>query len=138
MKSNCKQQTRCYTQALCVFSWMQAEFVWHKLSADNMDPDFVERRRVGLENFLLRVASHPVLSNDKILYHFLTEVHAAALVVCPAVQLIICRPVADWNNFFHPCVRQEHGWKEVVYETGFQAKVLDLWGASISLFWQGF
>uniref|UniRef100_A0A3B4Z655 Sorting nexin-4-like n=2 Tax=Stegastes partitus TaxID=144197 RepID=A0A3B4Z655_9TELE len=67
----------------------RAEFVWHKLSADNMDPDFVERRRVGLENFLLRVASHPVLSNDKILYHFLTE---------------------------------ENGWKEVVYETGFQAK----------------
>uniref|UniRef100_A0A8C7NTM1 PX domain-containing protein n=1 Tax=Oncorhynchus mykiss TaxID=8022 RepID=A0A8C7NTM1_ONCMY len=67
----------------------RAEFVWHKLSADNMDPDFVERRRVGLENFLLRVASHSVLSNDKILYHFLTE---------------------------------EHRWKEVVYETGFQAK----------------
>ncbi|XP_033832251.1 sorting nexin-4-like [Periophthalmus magnuspinnatus] len=67
----------------------RAEFVWHKLSADNMDPDFVERRRVGLENFLLRVASHPVLSNDKILHHFLTE---------------------------------EHGWKEAVYDTGFQAK----------------
>nr|XP_046194854.1 sorting nexin-4-like isoform X1 [Oncorhynchus gorbuscha] len=67
----------------------RAEFVWHKLSADNMDPDFVERRRVGLENFLLRMASHSVLSNDKILYHFLTE---------------------------------EHRWKEVVYETGFQAK----------------
>lgn len=67
----------------------RAEFVWHKLSADNMDPDFVERRRVGLENFLLRVASHPVLSNDKILQLFLTE---------------------------------EHGWKEVVYDTGFQAK----------------
>uniref|UniRef100_A0A3P9BKM0 Sorting nexin 4 n=1 Tax=Maylandia zebra TaxID=106582 RepID=A0A3P9BKM0_9CICH len=66
----------------------RAEFVWHKLSADNMDPDFVERRRVGLENFLLRVASHPVLCNDKILCYFLTE----------------------------------HGWKEAVYETGFQAK----------------
>uniref|UniRef100_A0A1A8QE48 Sorting nexin 4 n=1 Tax=Nothobranchius rachovii TaxID=451742 RepID=A0A1A8QE48_9TELE len=51
----------------------RAEFVWHKLSADNMDPDFVERRRVGLENFLLRVASHSVLSNDKILHHFLTK-----------------------------------------------------------------
>ncbi|KAK5601607.1 intercellular trafficking and secretion [Crenichthys baileyi] len=67
----------------------RAEFVWHKLSADNMDPDFVERRRIGLENFLLRVASHPVLSNDEILYHFLTK---------------------------------EHGWKEKVNETGFQAK----------------
>uniref|UniRef100_A0A9J8BY68 Sorting nexin 4 n=1 Tax=Cyprinus carpio carpio TaxID=630221 RepID=A0A9J8BY68_CYPCA len=67
----------------------RAEFVWHKLSADNMDPDFVERRRVGLENFLLRVASHPALSSDKIFYLFLTE---------------------------------ENGWKETVFETGFQAK----------------
>lgn len=48
--------------------------MWHKLSADNLDPDFVERRRVGLENFLLRVASHPVLSDDKIFFLFLTEV----------------------------------------------------------------
>ncbi|XP_036400859.1 sorting nexin-4-like [Megalops cyprinoides] len=68
----------------------RAEFMWHKLSSDNMDPDFVERRRVGLENFLLRVASHPVLSNDKILYSFL---------------------------------KQENGWKEMVLETGFQAKI---------------
>uniref|UniRef100_A0A6Q2X176 PX domain-containing protein n=1 Tax=Esox lucius TaxID=8010 RepID=A0A6Q2X176_ESOLU len=67
----------------------RAEIVWHKLSADNMDPDFVERRRVGLENFLLRVACHPVLCNDKIFYMFLTE---------------------------------EKGWKEMVYDTGFQAK----------------
>ncbi|XP_027899422.1 sorting nexin-4-like isoform X2 [Xiphophorus couchianus] len=67
----------------------RAEFVWHKLSADNMDPDFVERRRIGLENFLLRVASHPVLSNNEMLYQFLTK---------------------------------EHGWKEMVYETGFQTK----------------
>ncbi|XP_068185118.1 sorting nexin-4-like [Antennarius striatus] len=51
----------------------RAEFVWHKLSADNLDPDFVERRRVGLENFVLRIASHPVLSNDKIVFLFLTE-----------------------------------------------------------------
>ncbi|KYO18154.1 sorting nexin-4 isoform B [Alligator mississippiensis] len=51
----------------------RAEFVWHKLSADNMDPDFVERRRIGLENFLLRVASHPILCQDKIFYSFLTQ-----------------------------------------------------------------
>lgn len=98
---------------------MQAEFVWHKLSADNMDPDFVERRRVGLENFLLRVASHPVLSNDQILYHFLTEVHAAAWGT-HAHHLEIS---GSLNNLFYRCVWQEHGWKEVVYETGFQAKV---------------
>lgn len=48
--------------------------MWHKLSADNLDPDFVERRRVGLENFLLRVMSHPVLCKDKIVFLFLTEV----------------------------------------------------------------
>ncbi|MBN3288630.1 SNX4 protein, partial [Polyodon spathula] len=71
----------------------RAEFVWHKLSADNMDPDFVERRRIGLENFLLRVASHSVLSKDKIFYLFLT---------------------------------QDDGWKDVVYDTGFQAKVMQL------------
>ncbi|XP_061735013.1 sorting nexin-4 [Nerophis ophidion] len=51
----------------------RAEFVWHKLSADNLDPDFVERRRVGLENFLLRVMSHPVLCKDNIFFLFLTE-----------------------------------------------------------------
>ncbi|KAG7265675.1 hypothetical protein CRUP_027752 [Coryphaenoides rupestris] len=51
----------------------RAEFVWHRLSADNLDPDFVERRRMGLENFLMRVASHSVLSSDKIFYQFLTE-----------------------------------------------------------------
>ncbi|KAM4697652.1 sorting nexin-4 isoform 2-T2 [Rhinophrynus dorsalis] len=51
----------------------RAEFVWHKLSADNMDPDFVERRRIGLENFLLRVASHPILCHDKIFSSFLTQ-----------------------------------------------------------------
>uniref|UniRef100_A0A8D3ABT8 PX domain-containing protein n=1 Tax=Scophthalmus maximus TaxID=52904 RepID=A0A8D3ABT8_SCOMX len=51
----------------------RAEFVWHKLSADNLDPDFVERRRVGLENFLLRVASHPVLSDDEMFLRFLTD-----------------------------------------------------------------
>lgn len=51
----------------------RAEFVWHKLSADNMDPDFVERRRIGLENFLLRVASHPVLCHDKIFSFFLNQ-----------------------------------------------------------------
>ncbi|KAE8299426.1 Sorting nexin-4 [Larimichthys crocea] len=58
---------------LCGDATKRAEFVWHKLSADNLDPDFVERRRVGLENFLLRVASHPVLSNDQIFFLFLTE-----------------------------------------------------------------
>lgn len=33
----------------------------------------MERRRIGLENFLLRVASHPILCRDKIFYLFLTQ-----------------------------------------------------------------
>jgi len=66
---------------------LQADFVWHKLSADNMDPDFVERRRVGLENFLLRVASHPVLSEDNILQLFLTEVQPSTTTTTTDVQL---------------------------------------------------
>lgn len=74
----CYNNLPSYTVTSCFVQ--QAEFVWHKLSADNMDPDFVERRRVGLENFLLRVASHPVLSNDKIFYSFLTEVESSRLV----------------------------------------------------------
>nr|XP_026251101.1 sorting nexin-4 [Urocitellus parryii] len=61
----------------------RAEFVWHKLSADNMDPDFVERRRIGLENFLLRVASHPILCRDKIFYLFLTQVY---VVIAGSIQ----------------------------------------------------
>uniref|UniRef100_A0A8C4QGN5 Sorting nexin 4 n=1 Tax=Eptatretus burgeri TaxID=7764 RepID=A0A8C4QGN5_EPTBU len=51
----------------------RAEFVWHKLSADNMDPDFVERRRVGLETFLLRVIEHLQLSRDPIVSSFLSQ-----------------------------------------------------------------
>ena len=69
----------CVSVLMCVcVCFLQAEFVWHKLSADNMDPDFVERRRVGLENFLQRVTSHPVLSHDSLLYQFLTEVSATS------------------------------------------------------------
>ncbi len=73
----CKCDLHSCTVTSCFLQ--QAEFVWHKLSADNMDPDFVERRRVGLENFLLRVASHAVLSSDKIFYLFLTEVETSRL-----------------------------------------------------------
>uniref|UniRef100_A0A8C7V9B0 PX domain-containing protein n=1 Tax=Oncorhynchus mykiss TaxID=8022 RepID=A0A8C7V9B0_ONCMY len=80
----------------------RAEFVWHKLSADNMDPDFVERRRVGLENFLLRVASHSVLSNDKILYHFLTE--ADSRIKALSATFRVKNPdnlkLYLWNNIF--------------------------------------
>ncbi|ENN74478.1 hypothetical protein YQE_08924, partial [Dendroctonus ponderosae] len=46
----------------------QVMFGWQKISNDTFDPNFIDRRRAGLENFLLRVASHPLLSWDK---HFL-------------------------------------------------------------------
>lgn len=41
---------------------------WQKISNDTFDPNFVDRRRAGLENFLLRIAAHPILTWDE---HFL-------------------------------------------------------------------
>lgn len=48
-------------------------FAWQKVSSDTFDPDFVDRRRAGLENFLLRIASHTVLSWDKQFTEFLQQ-----------------------------------------------------------------
>jgi len=44
-----------------------------QLAADKFDPDFIERRRHGLECFLLRLASHPVISQDSIFRGFLNQ-----------------------------------------------------------------
>ncbi|XP_058788669.1 sorting nexin-4-like isoform X2 [Phymastichus coffea] len=48
-------------------------YAWQKVTTDTFDPDFVDRRRAGLENFLLRVSSHPVLSFDKHFIGFLQQ-----------------------------------------------------------------
>lgn len=48
-------------------------YAWHK--SDTTDPEFVERRRAGLENFLLRVASHPRLCFDDQFINFLQQEH---------------------------------------------------------------
>ncbi|CAG9764351.1 unnamed protein product [Ceutorhynchus assimilis] len=48
-------------------------FAWQKISNDTFDPNFIDRRRAGLENFLLRVASHPVLSWDDHFLEFLQD-----------------------------------------------------------------
>ncbi|XP_056637497.1 sorting nexin-4-like [Diorhabda sublineata] len=44
---------------------------WQKISNDTFDPNFVDRRRAGLENFLLRIAAHPILTWDKHFMEFL-------------------------------------------------------------------
>ncbi|KAK9882188.1 hypothetical protein WA026_019701 [Henosepilachna vigintioctopunctata] len=46
-------------------------FGWQKTSTDTFDPNFVDRRRAGLENFLLRIAAHPILGWDKHYLDFL-------------------------------------------------------------------
>lgn len=46
-------------------------FGWQKISTDTFDPTFVDRRRAGLENFLLRVAAHPILGWDLQFLEFL-------------------------------------------------------------------
>ncbi|KAM3960974.1 sorting nexin-4 isoform 2-T2 [Aphomia sociella] len=48
-------------------------YSWRK--SDTTDPEFVERRRAGLENFLLRVASHPRLCFDDQFISFLQQEH---------------------------------------------------------------
>ncbi|CAD6208824.1 GSCOCG00003631001-RA-CDS [Cotesia congregata] len=53
-------------------------YAWQKVTTDTFDPDFVDRRRAGLEvslnrTFLLRVASHPTLSKDKQFMGFLQQ-----------------------------------------------------------------
>lgn len=48
-------------------------FAWQNLAVDKFDPDFIDRRRAGLENFLLRVASHKVLAFDAVFIGFLQQ-----------------------------------------------------------------
>ncbi|XP_014217168.1 sorting nexin-4-like [Copidosoma floridanum] len=48
-------------------------YAWQKVTTDTFDPDFIDRRRAGLENFLLSVASHPILSFDKQFMGFLQQ-----------------------------------------------------------------
>ncbi|KAJ1527519.1 hypothetical protein ONE63_007490 [Megalurothrips usitatus] len=48
-------------------------FSWQKVATDTFDPDFVDRRRAGLENFLLRIASHPILSFNHQFLAFLQQ-----------------------------------------------------------------
>ncbi|XP_060524955.1 sorting nexin-4-like [Cylas formicarius] len=48
-------------------------FGWQKISNDTFDPNFIDRRRAGLENFLLRVASHQILGWDKHFIEFLQD-----------------------------------------------------------------
>lgn len=48
-------------------------YAWRK--SDTTDPEFVERRRAGLENFLLRIGSHPRLCFDDQFLNFLQQEH---------------------------------------------------------------
>ncbi|KAK3908265.1 Sorting nexin-4 [Frankliniella fusca] len=50
-------------------------YSWQKVATDTFDPDFVDRRRAGLENFLLRIASHPILSFNQQFLAFLQQEH---------------------------------------------------------------
>ncbi|XP_076455897.1 sorting nexin-4-like [Babylonia areolata] len=51
----------------------KATYTWQNASTDKFDPDFVERRRAALEIFLLRVAAHPKLCQDRVFRGFLKE-----------------------------------------------------------------
>ena len=52
----------------------RANFIWTKISStDTYDAEFLERRRAMLESFLLRICSHPKLSKDEHVKHFITK-----------------------------------------------------------------
>uniref|UniRef100_A0A8D9EMW2 Sorting nexin-4 n=1 Tax=Cacopsylla melanoneura TaxID=428564 RepID=A0A8D9EMW2_9HEMI len=75
------EQMRVYLQATYPYVILpplpekRPTFVWkhEATSTDITDPDFVDRRRVGLENFLHRIASHPSLCYDKLFLSFLRQ-----------------------------------------------------------------
>lgn len=49
-------------------------FMWNsETGSDTMDPDFIDRRRAGLESFLKRIASHYELGYDECFLKFLEE-----------------------------------------------------------------
>ncbi|CAB3387632.1 Hypothetical predicted protein [Cloeon dipterum] len=58
----------CLPEKKSVYSWNAATN-----SSDTFDPDFVDRRRAGLETFLIRVASHPIICRDVVLLMFLQQ-----------------------------------------------------------------
>lgn len=49
----------------------KASYVWQNSPTDKFDTEFIVRRRAALEIFMLRVAAHPVLSQDKIFIGFM-------------------------------------------------------------------
>ena len=48
-------------------------YLWQGAPTDKFDPEFVERRRAALEIFLLRLAAHPILSQDRIFISLLQQ-----------------------------------------------------------------
>ncbi|XP_052091043.1 sorting nexin-4-like [Mytilus californianus] len=48
-------------------------YLWQGAPTDKFDPEFVERRRAALEIFLLRLAAHPILSQDRMFISFLQQ-----------------------------------------------------------------
>lgn len=48
--------------------------MWQQMSTvDHFDADFVERRRLGLETFLQRVAAHDEVCQDHLFHTFLLQ-----------------------------------------------------------------
>ncbi|XP_039289971.1 LOW QUALITY PROTEIN: sorting nexin-4 [Nilaparvata lugens] len=73
------EQLRTYLET--IYPWTivpplpekRATFTWENTPSDTFDPDFIDRRRAGLETFLHRVADHPVLCNDPLVVSFLQQ-----------------------------------------------------------------
>ncbi|XP_048730401.2 sorting nexin-4-like isoform X2 [Ostrea edulis] len=51
----------------------KASYIWQNSPTDKFDLEFIERRRAALEIFMLRVAAHPILSQDRIFVGFMRQ-----------------------------------------------------------------
>lgn len=47
--------------------------LWTKMTTDKFDGEYLEHRKIGLEKFIHRIASHPTLHNDDIFKAFLMK-----------------------------------------------------------------
>ncbi|XP_077291563.1 sorting nexin-4-like isoform X2 [Arctopsyche grandis] len=82
MQNRISSLWRRYSEFEQLHDYLQATYPYvvmpplpEKRKSDTLNPEFIDRRRAGLENFLLRVASHPTLCFDNHFIGFLQLEH---------------------------------------------------------------
>lgn len=58
------------------------------MTTDKFDGEYLEHRKIGLEKFLHRIASHPVLHEDKVFKEFLQKAGEEWKEVCLLLMFV--------------------------------------------------